>query len=321
MKNWLSALLKAAFSALILLIVVWQLDIRSIVQTIATISLFAAASSALVLLGQSLLAAKRLVMVVARFGMSFPFWDCFKVTLEGMFFSQTFVSFLGGDALRIWRIRQNGLPLTDATSAVLLDRLIGILVNHCFLLVSIPWLWTRISDQSVRYALLVLGLSGIVGFALVLFLGLLRGRGGYLHRLRSRIPFRRITIVLVEASTVGRHFLTQYPQLAYVALISALMTLANMIIFAIILYGMGVDVSVAVGCALLVPAVLEIAMLPISIAGWGLREGAAVIAFGTVGLPTHQAVAVSVTFGLIGAAFSLSGGVLWLGDRRKKLHP
>jgi uncharacterized protein (TIRG00374 family) len=317
MKNWLGVVFKVAVSALVLAVVVWQLDIRSVMQTLATISMVAAICAGLVLLGQSLLAAERLVKVVARFGMAFPFWDCLKVTLEGMFFSQTFVSFLGGDALRIWRIRQNGLPLTDATSAVLLDRLIGILVNHFFLLVSIPWLWTRISDQSVRYALLVLGLSGIMGFALILLLGLLRGRGGYLHRLRSRIPFRRLTIVIVEASTVGRHFLTQYPQLAYVAFISALMTLANMAMFALILSGMGVNLPLVVGCALLVPAILEIAMLPISIAGWGLREGAAVVAFASLGLSTDQALGASLASGLIGAIISLLGGVLWLSDRRK----
>ena len=74
---------------------------------------------------------------------------------------------------------------------------------------------------------------------------------------------------------------------------------------------------VAIGCTFLsVPAVLEIATLPISFAGWGVREGAAIVAFGTFGLPAHQALAASVAYGLAVFAASLLGA-LWLGDRRE----
>ena len=138
-----------------------------------------------------------------------------------------------------------------------------------------------------------------------------------LHRLRARMPIRPLATLLVEASSVGRHFLMQYRQLAAILLVSGLIASANMIIFAVILLGMGVNPPLAVSCALLVPAVMEVAMLPISIAGWGVREGAAVVAFGTLGLPSHLALGASFAFGLVVAAISLVGGALWLGDRRK----
>jgi hypothetical protein len=62
---------------------------------------------------------------------------------------------------------------------------------------------------------------------------------------------------------------------------------------------------------------MEIAMLPISLAGWGLREGAAVVAFGALGLPADQALGASIAFGLTLAAVSMLGGILWLVDRRQ----
>jgi hypothetical protein len=219
--------------------------------------------------------------------------------------------------LRIWRVRRLGLPLTEATSAVVLDRLIGTVVNHTFLLGSLPWLLTVITDTPVRIALLFLAVSGIGGFALILLIAYLRGRGGYLHRLRARIPIRRLATLIVEASSVGRHFMMQYRQLVAVILVSSLVAATNMAVFAIILLGMGVDASLAFGCSLLVPAVLEISMLPISIAGWGLREGAAIAAFGTLGLQSEQALASSLAFGLILAGVSLLGGASWLADRRQ----
>jgi glycosyltransferase 2 family protein len=65
----------------------------------------------------------------------------------------------------------------------------------------------------------------------------------------------------------------------------------------------------------LAPAIMEIASLPISLAGWGVREGAAVVAFGALGLPAEQALGASLAFGLLLAAVSMIGGVLWLRRR------
>jgi uncharacterized membrane protein YbhN (UPF0104 family) len=152
---------------------------------------------------------------------------------------------------------------------------------------------------------------------MILLIAYLRGRNGMLHWLRARIPIKPLATLLVEASSVGRHFFDQYSQLVRVLLVSGFIAVANAIMFAVVLIGMGVDAKLAFGCALLVPAVMEIAMLPISIAGWGVREGASIVAFGTLGLPPHNALGASVAFGLIVAAVSLIGGILWAGDRRK----
>jgi glycosyltransferase 2 family protein len=105
--------------------------------------------------------------------------------------------------------------------------------------------------------------------------------------------------------------------LTWILVLSSVITLANMFIFAIALVGMGVAFPLAAGCALLVPAVVEITMLPISLAGWGVREGAAVVAFGALGLPADQALGASIAFGLTLAAVSMLGGILWLVDRRQ----
>jgi uncharacterized membrane protein YbhN (UPF0104 family) len=148
-QDWRRVLILAfnvATSALILAIIAWQLDWRTVIQSLSSISAFAIGAAFLAALCQAGLAALRFVMVVARFGAKFRLAGSIRVTLEGMFFSQTFLSFLGGDALRIWRIKRLGLPLTEATSAVVFDRLTGIVVNHVLLLASLPWLLAVITD-------------------------------------------------------------------------------------------------------------------------------------------------------------------------------
>jgi glycosyltransferase 2 family protein len=265
---------------------------------------------------QSIAAAGRLVMVVARFGPRFGLGDSYRLTLESMFFSQTFISFLGGDALRIWRIRRLGLTLQKATSAVVLDRLIGTLVNHAFLLATLPWFLSSEVNSAIKMILVVLAVAGVTAFAMLLLLGSRRGRVSILNLLPVRIRTGVVTGFIVEVSTVG-HELLASRRVPWVFVLSALITAINMVVFTLILSGMGVAFPLAAGCALLVPAIMEIAMLPISLAGWGVREGAAIVAFGALGLPADQALGASIAFGLIVAAVSMLGGVLWLLDRRQ----
>jgi uncharacterized membrane protein YbhN (UPF0104 family) len=318
MFNW-RLLAKIAITTLILVVLAWQLDFHSAFLTLSKIAPLAAIGAVGVIFLQTICTAQRFVMVLSRFSARMRLVDSFTVTIEGIFFSQTFLSFLGGDALRIWRVRRLGLSLGDATSAVLLDRLIGILVNHLFLLASLPWLLGLITDYRVRLVLVGLALAGIFGFAAVVGLGVLRGRGGYLHRLRGRVHNRRLGVLLVEASSVGRHFLTDFGQMSRILLLTVLIAGANILFFALILAGMNVDFWLALKCAVLVPAILEITMLPISFAGWGVREGAAIVSFGALGLPASLAVGSSIAFGLTGTLVALVGGITWLTDRHRKV--
>jgi glycosyltransferase 2 family protein len=317
MQRWFIILLKVVVTALILTLFIWQFDIRSTAYTLSTISPYAILAAIIVVLAQSLAAAGRLAMVVARFGPRFGLNDSYRVTLESMFFSQTFISFLGGDALRIWRIRRLGLALPKATSAVLLDRFIGTIVNHLFLLAALPWFLTSDVGGSIKIILIILAVAGVVGFALVLLLGYMGGRIGFHARLPARVRTGAVMAFIAEISTVGHYLLERPRRFAWVFILSALVAIANMVVFALILNGMGVEPGLANGCALLVPAIMEIAMLPISLAGWGVREGAAVVAFGAFGLPAAQALGASIAFGLIVAGVSTLGGVLWLVDRRQ----
>lgn len=85
----------------------------------------------------------------------------------------------------------------------------------------------------------------------------------------------------------------------------------------LVLLGLHIEPITAFGCALFIPAVMEIAMLPISIAGWGVREGVAIVAFATLGVPAQIAFGSSVTFALVLLALGLLGGVFWLFDYRE----
>lgn len=70
----------------------------------------------------------------------------------------------------------------------------------------------------------------------------------------------------------------------------------------------------------LTPVLLLAMLIPFSVAGWGLREGAAVGVWALVGLPPAQGVAVSLAYGVLVLLASLPG--IWVAlSRREKAQP
>ena len=67
----------------------------------------------------------------------------------------------------------------------------------------------------------------------------------------------------------------------------------------------------------LTPPVLLVATVPISIAGWGVRESAMVMAFSFAGLPQADGLMVSALFGLASFALGIFGGIVWLAGGRR----
>ncbi len=74
--------------------------------------------------------------------------------------------------------------------------------------------------------------------------------------------------------------------------------------------GTGIQVNL-IDCIFLLPPVMLLASLPISVSGWGVREGAMIVAFGFIGVSQEAALTLSVQFALLGTSASLIGSIGW----------
>jgi uncharacterized protein (TIRG00374 family) len=308
--------IKLAVTLAVLAVVVWKLDFTAIGRAFATLAPLAVPAAFLIIVVQAVCTGLRLAIIVSTFGARISAPHAARISVESIFFGQTFVSFIGSDALRVWRVHRAGLSLDQAGVAVALDRVLGIMVNHALLLVSLPWLLSRIDNEPVRLVLIALALAGIAGTAAVLSLGYFKGRIVEAASRISGIRRAKIAAFAAQAITAGERLLRPHPRLALATAISLLSAVCNSLAFFVLLLGWQIDPATALLASLLVPAVLEIAMLPISIAGWGLREGAAVLAFGTLGVPAAIAFGASVLFALLTLALGLVGGASWLLARK-----
>lgn len=240
-----------------------------------------------------------------------PFAIAAKILYIAIFFNQILPSTIGGDAFRMFLSRKAGVSLKGAVNGVMLERMATVTGLIFLVVVTQPFLLARIGDNPAKYAFPALAGLAVLGIAFLMLL--------------DRLPERFQTWSLVRglghlAADTKKLFLS--PKYAIQAI--ALGAFGNILI-ALIAYmaamALAIDVSV-LDCLVLIPPVILVMTLPISIAGWGLREGAMVAAFGFVGVAEGDAFVMSILFGLINVVVALPGGLLWLkgGYTRKDIE-
>ena len=67
----------------------------------------------------------------------------------------------------------------------------------------------------------------------------------------------------------------------------------------------------------LMPPVILVTTVPISIAGWGVREASMGLAFGYAGLVAAEGVNVSLLFGAVVLVVGALGGIAWVASPEK----
>jgi uncharacterized membrane protein YbhN (UPF0104 family) len=297
----IKTLAKVAISLILIWAVLHAFDVKGVFQYLLRVD---AGTMALVLICALCvvpLHTLRWMIAIEAGGGHMPFGTALRIVLIGHFFNQTLPSSVGGDAVRIWCAFRAGLGAGDAARTVILDRAISLVGLLLMAGAGLPWLFDIVTDQAARMAIAAVILIGIFGFLAFLALPLLPP-----SLLRWRIARH-----LVELAILARR-LTFTPR--YMAPILAL-AIAGFVIFIFIVYWLAAALHLGIrftDCLLLVPPVLLISVIPVSVAGWGVREGAMVVAFGFIQAPPGAAFAVSVLFGLVIAAASLPGALLWL---------
>jgi len=223
-----------------------------------------------------------------------------RFNLIATFFSQVLPSTVGGDAARIWLLARAGAGWTRSAYSVLLDRYIGVLALAACVAAGLYWSFGLIADPLARIVLVVIGLGFLVGG--IAFLAL--GHWPVLRRWK-------LTRNLAELSVLaGRLFTARGSALAIVPVSFLIHALTAVQAWGV---AQGIGSGISVGDAfLLVLPVMLIATIPVSIAGWGVRESALVMAFSYAGLPAADGLVVSVLLGVVMFATGLIGGAVWL---------
>jgi len=300
-KRWLPWVLKGSLSLGLIWFVFSKIDLASAWTQARTLDPAMLALALALGLLQVWLGAVRWGLVLRALKAKFTTRQTFVVFYIGVFFAIILPGAVGGDAVRMWTARRSGMSLTASINSVMLERAATVLALVLLVAMTQPLLLARvptIPGSWIFPVLSVLGLAGILALSV-------------LDHLPASLHHWRIVRGLVHLAGDTRN-LFFHPAWGTTTLAVAVLGHVNLSLQVYVLaLGLGLDVSV-IDCLVLVPPVILIMTLPISIAGWGLRETAMVAAFGYVGVEPHSALVLSVLFGLATTVTALPGGVVWL---------
>jgi uncharacterized membrane protein YbhN (UPF0104 family) len=301
MRRLLSLAVKAAISALLLYLSLRRVDLTSVGQRLAGLELSWIALALLVLCVQVALGALRWREVALICGSRLQWAQALRYSFIGQFFSQVLPSTIGGDAVRIWLMARGGAGWSVATYSVLIDRVVGVTVLAALVIACLPWTLDTVHDPVARAALALIG-AGMLGGSAV-FLAL---------RVQHLQAIKRwwLTRHLAAASGLAWR-LCQSITGARVAALSFAIHLLTVTVAWAAAMAVRAPVEFAQLLFLVLPVIL-ISTIPVSIAGWGVRESAMVLAFSYAGLPENDGLIVSILYGVTTLSVGAVGGIVWV---------
>jgi uncharacterized protein (TIRG00374 family) len=297
--------LKALASIALLALALRGIDAAAIRTHLAQADPWTIAVAIALMTGISAIHTQRWSIVLNCLGRDLDFVLAWKLVLIGYFFNQTLPSTVGGDAFRVWGAYRNGIRVGDAISSVIIDRVAALISLLLMIVFGLRWLFELITVPSARWIVMLVLVGGAVGMALLLSLG----------RFASLLQRWRLTRLLLPVASGARAVFGSGSATAQIVLLTIVgYAVAS---YAVHLLAQGLSIKLGFGDALLlIPLVTLVTVLPVSIAGWGLRESAMVVALGLIGVPAAAAFSLSVLYGLVVMASGIPGGVIWLLMRR-----
>lgn len=298
-------LAKLAVSALLIALVIRYGNASEIVGRIRQVDLMILLGAALAMLALAPLQALRWCCVIRALHRELAYGTAFSTVLMSYFFNQALPSSIGGDAIRVWNAHHAGMGLGAALNSVILDRLIALIALIFLVGVSLPWTFEIMPNAAMRAGLVTAIAASLAAVALIL---------GIRHVPLRVMRWKWMHAVPQLSHALGR--LITEPRHGIPAVACAL---ASHVAIAAICFwigrGLGIDLSLR-NCILLIPPVILVSMIPLSIAGWGVREGAMIVALGLVQVSANDAFSLSLLFGLVVLASGFPGGLLWLSTAR-----
>lgn len=310
-------LLKLSVSTALVATLLLRVDLADLGRRLASAGVLTLMIGSLCIFALSATTAVRWNIVLVVFRCPLSFADVWRYTTIGMFFNQLLPSGMGGDGLRMWYARRAGLPLGAAIGTVVVDRVLGLLGLLLLVILGLPYLFSLsvtgivASVISISAVLLALGIAAFLSIDHLMagITALLRGR--MRPALLQRPTVRRVKGELARTAKDTRRLLKALPY----GPVTVLLSLINQIALGLTVLYLARSMSLSLSSAaavFLFPPVLLLSMIPISLAGWGIREGAMVLVFSVTGLQAEASLSVSVLFGACMFLSGLPGGFMWL---------
>ena len=298
--------LQVAVTLALLVVLFWFVDTGQMIDFFRQMDLSYGLPALALLFVQYDLTTRRWTIMLRAFGEPPSHFRMLRIQYMALFAQLFLPTSVGGAAIRAGMLVRSGVSFGVAVNSVILDRLVAMAGLFLPAVVFMPTAAMSLSIGQNPRALILAGASALVGFFGVGVAALWYRPLPFWIGLLKRTPLSHMLEPLARAAPKIADPSTLFAALAFslagqFIAISAIFMLAK---------GSGLNVHL-LDCILIMPPVMLLSALPISIAGWGVREGAMVVAFGLLGVSREAALVLSLQFALLGYIAAIPGALAW----------
>lgn len=296
-------LIRVTISALLIGLVIFAVDLAHVVNMILSTAPSAWVLTLLIFGLQVDLSATRWSLAIEALNRRHPHHRLLLFTYMGQFAGLFLPASIGGGAVKALMASQSGVPTAEAVTSVVIERFLAMGSLILLAVLAMPFLTISVLEpDAFQHLAKISVLLAIAILALIIV-------AWRTQALRASLdlpligPALKYLFSVVQKTTKPRF-------LAMSAGVSILCQLTMILAVYVLAQGAGVRFNL-IDCLIILPPVMLVAALPISIAGWGVREGAMIIGLALAGVPREDALALSIQFGLAGTLVGLIGCVGW----------
>jgi len=307
MRPGVKLLLKAIVTVILLGILAWEVDLRKLLSVLLSANLSLLALATLIQISIMFLGVARWQVILRSFNMSPGFSPLTKITFIGLFFSVFLPSSIGGDFFRAYYLsRREHRGMSTTLTSTFLERSAGL----CALLALGIFFAARrrmvVEGVPLFYLLLVIGIA-YVGVNVAIF-------NPWIHRHITRL-FQYFKLENIESKlelVYGGLLSLRKNKMAIAACLalSLVIQFVAVVIMWIVALAIGVKAPFLI-FLVFIPIVNLTIMIPLTINGFGLREGVYLLLFREIGLPDETAVTLSLLNFVVVTLASLPGAVAY----------
>lgn len=232
--------------------------------------------------------------VSIRINTLFSYYNC------GLFFNNFLPSSIGGDGIRIYLAGKKADNYSAAAASVVMERTIATVTLAFLGLISAVF-----ANNPSKLAINLLAVLFVVGVLLAFVL-----ISGWVPKsLKNKEG--KISIAWVKFSDSARELKEKKKELAICFIQSLLFQVIVALVIGAIMIGLNQPLLALPDLFLITSASSVLAMVPLGLNGYGVREGAYIYLLKPFGYTTSAALTVSILFAFFVTVYSLVGGINW----------
>jgi uncharacterized protein (TIRG00374 family) len=303
MKAVLSTLVKILISGAIMYFLLRNMDLQAFWQTFSSVQPLAVVFVAFLIMFNQSVSSYRWSVILKK-DMDVSYLRLLSIYFVGMFFNNFLPTMVGGDIVKGYYLYKYSRKGDVALASIFMDRYSGFAALMVITAIALIPGYALISGTALPgfFALLI---GGFTAMSLVIWVGPLHAGA---MRMANKVHFYGINKKIDTFYRVLMSYKRHGDILVKAFICSLVVQCGVMIGYYVLGRGLGMDIPLAY-YFLFIPLTTAISMLPISLSGLGIREGAFVFLFAMAGATKEQALTLSLMWFAIGVIVSIIGGI------------